>query len=40
MKEIADLKAKGYIIESKLSWRNNLILLEKPDGGTRKTVNF
>jgi hypothetical protein len=40
LKEIKDLKEKGYIIESKSSWCNNLVPVEKPDGSIRITVNF
>ena len=40
IKEIGELKSKGYIVESKSSWCNNLVPVEKPDGSTRITVNF
>lgn len=37
---INELKEKKYIIESKSSWCNNLVPVEKPDGTVRITVNF
>jgi hypothetical protein len=40
IKEINGLKEKGYIVESKSSWCNNLVPVEKPDGSVRITVNF
>ena len=40
LKEIESLKSKGYITESKSSWLNNMVPVQKADGSMRITINY